>query len=60
MKFLEVILLLCGVVWCAAAVFFVYALGVSILTLSIQTFVTAVILFGLATSAELLLAILND
>jgi hypothetical protein len=60
MKLLEITLLINNVLWCASAVFLIYATGVSILNLNIELFVTAVILFVFATLAEVLLAVLND
>jgi hypothetical protein len=60
MKLLEVALAICGALWCASAVFIIYAIGISLLTLTIQTFITAALLMAVATGAEVLLAVLND
>ena len=60
MKLLEIALLINNVLWCASVVFLIYAAGISILMLNIQTFVTAIILVIFATIAEVVLAVLND
>jgi hypothetical protein len=58
MKILEVALLISSIVWCAAAVYFIYGVGLSILTLDIRPGLTALILILLATGAQFLIVML--
>jgi hypothetical protein len=58
MKILEVALLISSLVWCVAFVYLIYGLGLSILTLTLEPGLTAVILMLFATGAQFLLVIL--
>ena len=58
MKILEVALLISSFVWCVAFINLIYGLGVSILTVSLQPGLTALILMAFATGIQFFLVIL--
>jgi hypothetical protein len=58
MKILKLALLISSFVWCIAFINLIYGIGMSILTLSIEPGLTALILMLLATGAQFFLVIL--
>ncbi len=60
MKFLETLMFICSILWAAAVIYFIYSIGMSILTLNIGPFITGLIIMVFATIAEVVLAILTD
>ncbi len=60
MRRIDIFLLICSILWTAAAIYFVYSIGLSILTLDIRPFITGLILIVIACIVEIVMAILAD
>jgi hypothetical protein len=60
MTFLAILLMISSALWCASAVFLIYASGMALLTFDIPMFLTSVIFVILANIMQFTLAILND
>ena len=60
MKFFNILMFICSFLWAAALIFFIYSIGMSILTLTIGPFVTGFIVMVFATIAEITLAVITD
>ena len=60
MKYLEILMFICSILWAVALIYFIYSIGIAILTLSIGPFITGLIIMVFVTIAEITLAILTD
>ena len=60
MTALALLLVMSCAVWSASMVFFIYAIGIAILTFDLQTLITAIILVAFANAGVFILGILND
>lgn len=60
MKYFEILMFICSILWAVALIYFIYSIGIAILTLSIGPFITGLIIMVFATIAEITLAIITD
>ena len=60
MEFFKILMFICSILWAAAGIYFIYSIGIAILTLSIGPFVTGLIIMVFATIAEITLAVITD
>lgn len=60
MRMVELLMLITGILWAVASIYFIYLLGVGILTLKLQPIIEGGLIFLFATAAAMVVAILNE
>ena len=60
MRLVELLMLITGILWAVACIYFIYMLGVGILTLHLQPILKGGLIFIFASIACIVVAILNE
>ncbi len=60
MQILTILMLICSILWAIALTYFIYSIGLAILTLNVGPFITGLLIIVFATVAELAVATMNE